>query len=243
MNRYPLPMTQLFFRLSPNFLRPSNSFLIPVVLISIAAVSSTFALSTPRAHDLEIQFRGQPGLLNAITDVEGIEVGHTMIIKGQGKLVMGKGPVRTGVTAILPRGSRSHDDPVFSGWYSLNRNGEMTGTTWGEESGFLEGSVMITNTHSVGVGTVVQDGSGDIFIAFSTHNSGSAFPDKQATVKVLPNWAMNPLFEATVQATQESIINALVAAEDMTGINENTVYAPPHDRLKDILKQYNRLND
>ncbi|HET7840384.1 MAG TPA: P1 family peptidase, partial [Terriglobia bacterium] len=104
----------------------------------------------PRARDLGIPFDGSPGPLNAITDVHGVEVGHTTIIRGEGKLVVGQGPVRTGVTAVLPRG-KSLADPVFAGWFSLNGNGEMTGTTWVEESGFLEGPVMITNTHSVGV--------------------------------------------------------------------------------------------
>jgi D-aminopeptidase len=102
-----------------------------------------------RARDLGIPFQGQPGSLNAITDVAGVQVGHTTIIRGDGALVVGEGPVRTGVTAIMPRG-RDYE-PVFAGWYALNGNGEMTGTTWIEESGFLEGPVLITNTHSVGV--------------------------------------------------------------------------------------------
>ena len=109
-----------------------------------------FAQSKPRARDLGIPFDGAPGPLNAITDVAGVEVGFTTLISGNGKLQVGTGPVRTGVTAILPRGKKSRD-AVFAGWYSLNGNGEMTGTTWVEESGFLEGPVMITNTHSVGV--------------------------------------------------------------------------------------------
>ena len=105
----------------------------------------------PRARDLGIPFDGTPGALNAITDVAGVTVGHTTLISGEGKLVVGQGPVRTGVTAVLPRGKNSINDPVFAGWWSLNGNGEMTGTTWIEESGFLTGPVMITNTHSVGV--------------------------------------------------------------------------------------------
>jgi L-aminopeptidase/D-esterase-like protein len=103
----------------------------------------------PRARDLGIPFAGTPGPLNAITDVVGVTVGHTTLISGAGKLEVGSGPVRTGVTAIHPRGKTY--DPVFAGWYALNGNGEMTGTTWVEESGFLEGPVVITNTHSVGV--------------------------------------------------------------------------------------------
>ena len=362
-----------------------------------------------RARDLGVPFEGEPGRLNAITDVAGVKVGHSTIIRGEGKLKVGRGPVRTGVTAVLPRGDESHADPVFAGWYSLNGNGEMTGTTWVEESGFLEGPVMITNTHSVGVvrdaviswrvarggadasgywwslpvvaetydgflndingfhvkerhahdalksasggpvaeggvgggtgmvchgfkggigtasrivkaggksytlgvlvqanygarrdllvagvpvgkeisdllrvrgegapdgdgsiivivatdapllahqckrlarriplgiakvGTVAHNGSGDIFIAFSTANAGAAYGDELSQVSMLPNGEMNPLFKATVQATEEAIINALVAAEDMTGANGNTVYALPHNRLRDILKKYNRL--
>src|SRR5215471_6284991 len=120
-------------------------------LASMFLVAVTaFAQSQPRARDLGIPFDGTPGPLNAITDVAGVEVGFTTLISGEGKLVVGKGPVRTGVTAVLPRGKQSINDPVFAGWYSLNGNGEMTGTTWVEESGFLEGPVMITNTHSVG---------------------------------------------------------------------------------------------
>ena len=102
-----------------------------------------------RARDVGIPLDGITGKFNSITDVQGVLVGHETIIKGNGKLVIGKGPVRTGVTAILPRGKVF--DPVFAGWYSLNGNGEMTGTTWVEESGFLEGPILITNTHSVGV--------------------------------------------------------------------------------------------
>src|SRR5579862_9559284 len=113
--------------------------------------SFSFGQSKPRARDLGVPFDGTPGPFNAITDVKGVEVGHTTLISGEGKLVVGKGPVRTGVTAILPRGKDSMMNPVFAGWFSQNGNGEMTGTTWVEESGFLEGPVMITNTHSVGV--------------------------------------------------------------------------------------------
>src|SRR5215468_410366 len=104
-----------------------------------------------RARDFGIPFEGTPGKLNAITDVPGVEVGYTTLISGEGKLEVGKGPVRTGVTAILPRGHASLNDPVYAGFFSLNGNGEMTGTSWVEESGFLEGPIVITNTHSVGV--------------------------------------------------------------------------------------------
>src|SRR5438094_1041271 len=117
----------------------------------VAAPSSvTLAQRPERGRDLGIPFEGTPGPLDAITDVGGVEVGHRTLVEGSGKLVVGKGPVRTGVTAIFPRGKDS-DDPVFAGWFTMNGNGEMTGTTWVEESGFLWGPVMITNTHSVGV--------------------------------------------------------------------------------------------
>jgi D-aminopeptidase len=364
----------------------------------------------PRARDLGVPFDGTSGPLNAITDVAGVIVGHTTLISGEGKLQVGKGPVRTGVTAVLPRGKDSMSNPVFAGWFSQNGNGEMTGTTWVEESGFLEGPVMITNTHSVGVvrdavirwrvqhgqpdatgywwslpvvaetwdgslndingfhvkpedalhaidsahagpveegnvgggtgmvcngfkggigtssrkldaksggytvgvlvqcnygtknnlriagipvgreiaaddpysstsfanddhgsiivvvatdapllahqlkriahrvtlglgrlGSVSGNGSGDIFIAFSTANSGAAKPEGPVQLTMLPNDQMNPLFEATVQATEEAVVNAMVAAETMTGIDNHRVIALPHDQLRAVLKKYNRL--
>jgi D-aminopeptidase len=374
-------------------------FLIVLILLPF----SVFAQSKPRARDLGVPFEGTPGPLNAITDVKGVEVGNTTLISGQGPLKVGVGPVRTGVTAILPRGKDSKD-AVFGGWFTLNGNGEMTGTTWLEESGFIDGPVVITNTHSVGVvrdaviawkvkrgepdaeeywwslpivaetwdgdlndvngfhvkpehvfhaldtahagpveegnvgggtgmvchefkggigtasrllsvkdggytvGVLVQcnygqrdqlrvagvpvgmeiaqnslrhddvgsiivvvatdapllppqlkrlakrvslglgrsgsysgNGSGDIFIAFSTANPGAIQGDKVHQIAMLPNQKLNPLFLATVQATEESVINALVAAETMTGINNHTVVALPHDQLREVLKKYNRL--
>jgi len=375
-----------------------------------AAFAQQEAHSKPRARDLGVPFDGTPGPLNAITDVAGVTVGHTTLISGEGKLQVGNGPVRTGVTAVLPRGKDSMNNPVFAGWFSQNGNGEMTGTTWVEESGFLEGPVMITNTHSVGVvrdaviqwrvqhgqpdptgywwslpvvaetwdgwlndingfhvkpadalhaidsahggaveegnagggtgmicngfkggigtssrkldeksggyrvGVLVQcnygtrknlriagvpvgreipedaayantafaqedrgsiivvvatdapllahqlkriarrvtlglgrlgstsgNGSGDIFIAFSTANSGAAKPDGLAQLTMLPNDQMNPLFEATVEATEEAVVNAMVAAETMTGIENHKVISLPHDKLRAMLKKYNRL--
>src|ERR1700723_4532959 len=122
--------------------------ILPVALL--AALLPAAAQTTPRARDLGVPFEGAPGPLNAITDVKGVEVGYRTLISGDGKLEVGKGPVRTGVTAVFPRGENSVD-PVFAGWFTENGNGEMTGTTWVEESGFLYGPVMITNTHSVGV--------------------------------------------------------------------------------------------
>ncbi|HST08899.1 MAG TPA: P1 family peptidase [Terriglobales bacterium] len=348
-------------------------------------------------------FDGTPGLNNAITDVKGVEVGHTTLISGSGKLVVGQGPVRTGVTAVLPRGKDS-TDPVFGAWFTLNGNGEMTGTTWLEDSGFLDGPIMITNTHSVGVvrdaviawrvkkappdqngyewslpvvaetydgdlndingfhvkpehawhaldtahggpveegnvgggtgmvcnefkggigtasrvvsaedggwtvGVLVQcnygwrsqlriagvpvgpeiqdhkvrdndvgsiiivvatdapliptqlkrlvrraslglgrdgsfsgDGSGDIFIAFSTANPEASKSKGIRQLSMLPNEQLNPLFLATVQATEEAVINAMVAADTMKGINDFEVIALPHDQLREVLKKYNRL--
>jgi L-aminopeptidase/D-esterase-like protein len=364
----------------------------------------------PRARDLGVPFDGVPGPLNAITDVAGVEVGHSTIISGEGKLVVGKGPVRTGVTAILPRGKQPSSF-VFAGWFSMNGNGEMTGTTWVEESGFLEGPVMITNTHSVGVvrdaviqwrvklappdqggywwslpvvaetydgylndingfhvkpqhafeaidgakpgpvtegsvgggtgmscngfkggigtssrrldakdggytvgvlvqcnygsrynlriagvnvgreisdgpsasltadrlredvgsiiivvatdaplvahqlkrlvrraalglgrdGSIASNGSGDIFIAFSTANPGAADEQGPVSITMLPNEKMTPLFQATVQATEEAIVNAMVAAETMTGVDNHKVFGLPHDQLREIVRKYNRL--
>ncbi|HEV2177833.1 MAG TPA: P1 family peptidase [Terriglobia bacterium] len=383
-------------------------FAVPALVL--LGLTRAAAQSKPRARDLGVPFDGVPGALDAITDVKGVEVGFTTLISGQGKLVVGQGPVRTGVTAILPRGKQS-SDPVFAGWFSLNGNGEMTGTTWVEESGFLEGPVMITNTHSVGVvrdaviawrvkhgqppgseywwslpvvaetydgylndvngfhvkpadafhaldtarggpvregnvgggtgmicyefkggtgtasrrldakfggytvgvlvqcncgerdflriagvpvgkeipenkvwakaagpghedtgsiiiavatdaplmanqlkrlarraalglartGTISGNGSGDIFIAFSTANPHAADPAGIRHLEMLPNDQMDPLFEATVEATEEAIVNAMVGAETMTGINDHRVEALPHARLREVLKKYNRL--
>src|SRR5687767_6581652 len=125
--------------------------LLPAALaVLLVAAAATTAQKKPRARDLGVPFDGTPGPLNAITDVAGVEVGTSTIVRGEGALRQGEGPVRTGVTAILPRGKASAD-PVFAGWFSQNGNGEMTGTTWIDEGGFMEGAVFITNTHSVGV--------------------------------------------------------------------------------------------
>ena len=381
-----------------------------LVLLLFAAHSG---LADPRARDLGVPFEGTPGPLNAITDVGGVEVGHTTLISGNGPLVVGQGPVRTGVTAVLPRG-KSSTSPVFAGWFTLNAAGEMTGTTWVEERGVMDGPVMITNTHSVGtvrdavvawlvenewpaawhapvvaetwdgllsdlngfhvtarhakqaienarsgpvpegavgggtgmvcgrfkggigtssrrvefggqhyvvgvlvqcnygarehlriagvpigqeladaylpcgvnatdvdrrcpgdgdgsiivvvatdapllphqlrrvakrpalgigrLGSVARAGSGDIFIAFSTANAETG--DRAAgptAVTVFPNNGMTALFAATVQATEEAVVNALVAARTMTGANDIRVYGLPHDELRRLLGKYNRL--
>ena len=120
------------------------------ILVTLTAPTLGAQQKKPRGRDLGIPLDGTPGALNAITDVTGVEVGVTTLISGEGKLVTGKGPVRTGVTAILPRG-KTDTREVYGAWFTLNGNGEMTGTTWLEESGILGGPVMITNTHSVGV--------------------------------------------------------------------------------------------
>jgi len=363
-----------------------------------------------RARDVGIPFEGTPGKFNSITDVAGVEVGYTTLISGEGALKVGDGPVRTGVTAILPRGHESLNDPVYAGFFSLNGNGEMTGTAWVEESGFLEGPIVITNTHSVGVtrdaaiawrikhgaadktgywwslpvvaetwdgwlndingfhvkpedvahaldtahgggieegsvgggtgmicyefkggngtasrkidirvsknasprsfvvgvflqanfgrrsqltiagvpigreipgevykeesgsciavvatdapllpnqlkrlarrvslglartGTISGNGSGDLFVAFSTANPNVANPDQLThDVQTIPNDLMDPLFSGVVQATEEAVLNALIDNHSMTGRDSHRVEALPHDRMRELLKKYNRL--
>src|SRR6266699_3226543 len=142
-------------------LKKSTSILLIVLVLVLDAharepqkslpARSTKENATVRARDLGIPLEGTPEKFNAITDVPGVEVGYTTLISGEGKLEVGKGPVRTGVTAILPRGHASLNDPVYAGFFSFNGNGEMTGTVWIEDGGFLEGPIIITNTHSVGV--------------------------------------------------------------------------------------------
>src|SRR5437660_153589 len=132
-----------------------SPFRLLLSLLLILDASAREPISAPtktvRARDLSIPFDGTPGKFNAITDVPGVEVGYTTLISGEGKLEVGKGPVRTGVTAVLPRGRDAMNDSVFAGYFALNGNGEMTGTAWVEESGFLEGPIVLTNTHSVGI--------------------------------------------------------------------------------------------
>jgi D-aminopeptidase len=125
-------------------------YALTILLVLVGSVTNASAQTALRARDLGVPFEGTPGPLNSITDVNGVEVGYRTLVSGEGKLQVGVGPVRTGVTAIFPRGKFAVD-PVFAGWFTENGNGEMTGTTWVEESGFLYGPVMITNTHSVGV--------------------------------------------------------------------------------------------
>lgn len=406
------------------------SIRVPLLLLAVlqaVPLHGQGAAPRPRARDLGVPFDGTTGPLNAITDVRGVEVGHTTLISGSGKLVVGSGPVRTGVTAILPRGKDSQE-PVFGGWFSMNGNGEMTGTAWLDESGYLYGPVMITNTHSIGavhqgvvdwsvernsslafslpvvaetydgmlsdingfhvkpeharnalesarggpvpegsvgggtgmicngfkggigtssrklpesqggytVGVLVQcnyggpgqlriagvtvgreitgmgicaageppsspmlqglpkcspagappseelddlgsiiivvatdaplvstqlkriarraalglgrtgslagNESGDLFIAFSTASTGLEGDPRVATVQMLNNERINPLFLATVQATEEAITNAMLAADTMTGADDVRVHGLPHGRLVEVLKKYGRVS-
>jgi len=397
-----------------------------LLVIAALLVSASAQAQKPRERDLGLPIGGTPGPLDAITDVAGVEVGHTTLVSGSGKLVVGTGPVRTGVTVVHPRG-KANPDPVFAAWFTLNGNGEMTGTTWVQESGLLEGPVAITNTHSVGVvrdaiikwevglknalqpwwlpvvaetydgglndingfhvkpehviaaldgaaggvpkegavgggtgmvchgfkggigtasrklpdalggytvgvlvqcnygvrrdlriagvpvGEEIQDlagcianteplppnsprprcdqpsradnyaeeqgsiivvvatdapllphqlkriatrvslgigrqggfggnSSGDIFIAFSTANARAWFNDGPVTnVKMLPNDRITPLFQATAQATEAAITNALLAAETTTGANDLRIYAMPVDRMLAVMKKYGRI--
>jgi D-aminopeptidase len=370
-----------------------------------------------RARDLGIPFDGTPGKYNAITDVAGVEVGFTTLIEGNGNLAKGKGPIRTGVTAVFPAGKNY--TPVFANWHCLNGNGDMTGTHWITESGFLETPILITNTNSVGavrdatlewmdknkyydtaqsfwysyplvaetydgalndingfhikpehvwhaletakggtvdegnvgggtgmichefkggtgtssrkideslggytVGILVQanygtrkqltiagvpvgkelanvlppfinattervnknselsengsiivvlatdapllphqlkrlaarvslgigktggiggNGSGDIFIAFSTANIKAFSRTAETNVTMYSNDLINDLFAATIETTEEAIINALVAAKTLKGINDNTIPALPHQEVMEILRRYNRI--
>ncbi len=159
-----------------------------------------------RARDLGIPFEGTPGKFNAITDVAGVEVGYTTLISGEGKLEVGKGPVRTGVTAILPRGRASLNDPVYAGFFSLNGNGEMTGAAWIEESGFLDGPIIITNTDSVGLAR-------DAVIAWRIK---SGVPDKTGDSWSLPvvaetsDWWLNDMKGFHVKP--EHVFHALQSA-------------------------------
>ena len=413
----------------PNVNRSAYRWLLRAAIVCVVPTASALpaiaqapAPAKPRARELGLPIGGTAGPLDAITDVAGIEVGHTTLISGSGKLVVGKGPIRTGVTVIHPRG-KSNPDPVFGAWFTLNGNGEMTGTTWLQESGILEGPIAITNTHSVGVvrdailqwqvgkpgmqpwglpvvaetfdgglndingfhvkpehvasaldgakggpvlegavgggtgmvchgfkggigtasrrlpaeqggytvGVLVQcnygarrdlriagvpvgeeiqdlqpcianrdaaqpgprrpcdapgtnrdddDGagsiivvvatdapllphqlkriatrvslgvgrmggwgqnpSGDIFVAFSTANAGAGNASDTVAVRMLANGRISPLFTATAQATEEAIVNAMLAAETMTGANDLRIFALPADRLPAIMKKYGR---
>jgi L-aminopeptidase/D-esterase-like protein len=168
-----------------------------ILAVILATAQPCLAQTPTRARDLGVPFDGTPGALNAITDVKGVEVGYRTLISGEGKLQVGVGPVRTGVTAIFPRGKASID-PVFAGWFSQNGNGEMTGTTWVEESGLLFGPVMITNTHSVGT---VRD----TVIGWQLHHG---------LPKAIEDWWMLPVVAETWDGYLNDINGFHVKAED-----------------------------
>ena len=140
-------------RESPLWPRQSKGANLMRIALTLALVTATAipgtAQTRPRGRDLGIPFTGRTGPLNAITDVAGVAVGQVTLIEGDGKLIPGKGPIRTGVTAILPR-PRGNWDPVFAATFNQNGNGDMTGINWIKESGFLEGPILLTGTHSVG---------------------------------------------------------------------------------------------
>ena len=398
-----------------------------LAVVLLAAIPVT-TQTRPRGRDLGIPFPGQTGAANAITDVAGIAVGHVTLIEGEGKLVPGKGPIRTGVTAILPR-PRGNWDPVFAATFNQNGNGDMTGINWIKESGFMEGPILLTGTHSVGtvrdaaiqwqlkngrdfvftypivaetfdslndangehvkpihasqaldrakpgpveegavgggtgmacngfkggigtssrvlsaaqggytLGVLVQcnyggdlrilgapirseitdlgqctvlqepltrpwtrgmppcpagrgadiapiaedeqgrgsivvivatdapllphqleriarrvgmglgrlgswagNSSGDLFLAFSTANPGAANPMATPSMTMLPNDRINPLFQATIDATEEAVVNAMLAAQTMTGADGIRLFGLPGDRVVAALRKYNRM--
>lgn len=385
-----------------------KDFMKLIITILFIIISFSVLGQKERARDIGIPFAGVTGTYNAITDVAGVSVGHSTVIKGEGENILGKGPVRTGVTVIFPSGKKRK--PLFANWYALNGNGEMTGTKWISESGFLETPIFITNTFSVGevqqaalkwmvdsqwaskdwwwafpvvaetydgflndiygfhvkekhvleaiknasstnvtegnvgggtgmmsfgyksgigtssrilefpknqytVGVLVQsnfgskhrftvagipvgkemegilepefngapqssreegdgsiivvmatdvpllpfqlkrvterislaigklggigsNGSGDIFLAFSTANKDAYADESTSTLTMMSNSWMNDIFEATIQAVEEAVINSMIAAETMEGINFNRVHALPKKELKEILKRH-----
>ncbi len=366
-------------------------------------------IKKPRARDLGIPFSGTPGVNNSITDVPGLLVGYKTLIEGEGILKPGVGPVRTGVTVILPKGKT--DDSYAAAWFNLNGDGEMTGLPYIEDYGTNSGAIGITNTNSVGVvrdaigqwnyknftnrdlidfsfglpvvaetwdgllndingfhvkkedvfealdnasggsiaegnvgggtgmalygykggsgtasrivtingkeytvgvfiqanfggmneltiagvpvgkelggprpvihnpkrkdgsaivivatdapltpnqlkhlakrvthgiartGTISHDSSGEIFMAVSTATPQYNEDYTIEKWEVIPKWHLNPLYQATVEATEEAVINVLIAAEEMKGINDNVFYPIPHEKLKEVLQKYNRLEE
>ncbi len=180
-----------------------------LAVVSMVAASALAAQDKPRARDLGVPFEGLPGPLNAITDVAGVEVGHTTLISGDGVLVVGQGPVRTGVTAIWPRG-KDDPAPVLAGWFALNGDGELTGTTWVEDSGIMEGPFMITNTLSVGIvhHAVVRWG-----VRKSVNYDGDGYPPWLASLPVVgETWdgTLNDILGQHV--TEEHALAALASA-------------------------------
>ncbi len=209
-----------------------------------------------RGRTQGLPFSGRTGNSNAITDVAGVQVGTVTLISGEGPLVVGQGPVRTGVTAILPRG-RNNAVPCAAGSYSFNGNGEMTGLAWIEEAGELQTPITITNTSSCGVardatlqphqlkrlarrvplglertGTVGNNSSGDIFLAFSTANEAAlSSTSKLRHADSLANSAFDGLFRAVVEATEEAVLDSMICNETMLGRDGNTAIALPIDQM------------
>lgn len=147
-----------------------------------------------------------------------MRVGHTTLIAGDGPLIVGKGPVRTGVTVVIPHGGHVGREPVFAGGHVLNGNGEMTGLIWVDESGLLTTPVAITNTYSVGV---VRDA----IVAYDVARGGDRVR----------------FSEAVAEATEEAIVNALCMATTTTGVDGRTAHAVPLDRLREVMRHYRRL--
>ena len=179
-----------------------------VILIGLVLAAPLAAQTRPRGRDLGIPFPGKTGPNNAITDVAGIAVGHVTLIEGEGKLIPGKGPIRTGVTAILPR-PKGLTRRVGMG---LGRLGSWAGNS-----------------------------SGDLFLAFSTANAGAASEEGTPSLKMLPNNQMDALFRATIDATEEAVVNAMLAADTMTGADGIRLFGLPGDRVVAALKKYNRM--
>ena len=171
-----------------------------------------------RARDLGIPFDGTPGPFNAITDIPGVEVGMTTIVKGEGPLVIGEGPIRTGVTAILPRGKDNRPRPVWAGHFNLNGNGEMTGTHWINEAGYFLGPVCITNTHSVGMVHHAAVGwMTDTYASHFVEDHGWAMPVVAETYDGLANDIVGRhVTEAHARAAMDSATSGPVA-EGNTG--------------------------
>ena len=222
---------------------------IACLAVGVAAAQTT--QSRPRGRALGIPFPGKTGPNNAITDVAGIAVGHATIIQGEGALVPGKGPIRTGVTAILPR-PKGNWDPVFAATFNLNGNGDMTGINWIKESGFMEGPVLLTGTHSVGtvrdaaIQWQLKNGRNFLFtypIVAETYDflNDANGEHVKAAHEMLPNQQMDPFFRATIDATEGAVVNAMLAAETMTGANGLRVFGLPGERVVAALKKYGRM--
>ena len=188
-------------------------------------MTSPPATQPVRARYLGIPFDGTPGQWNAITDVPGVEVGYRTLIQGD--------RVRTGVTAIHPRGAAGAGDPVVAGFFSQNGNGEMTGLSWIEESGTFSGPVGITNTHAVGV---VHAG----IVAWTIKHYAAGKPDAYDVLRFVPSGALDPFHAAVVQATEEAVANALAAGEDITGRDGHRSPGLPRAQVAELFRDRHR---